>query len=106
MLQANYLMEAIVKDPDVEFSKWKLERKKGSLRFTARTSFPAILGVMVGRSIEPLFMSETAWGWIQTTDVLMSGFWSSIGAIPLSYAIWFWREKKYKHHVANLQKRT
>ncbi|MEZ8290559.1 hypothetical protein [Vibrio sp. 10N.237.312.B06] len=50
-------------------------------------------------------MSESVWGWAQTTDVLMSGFWGSIGAIPLSYAIWCWREKKYKHHVANFQQR-
>ncbi|ARP38519.1 hypothetical protein K08M4_17640 [Vibrio syngnathi] len=54
-------MEAIVKDPDIEFSKWKLERKKGSLRFTIRTSFPALLGVMVGRSIEP-FLCQKVFG--------------------------------------------
>ncbi|OLQ83764.1 hypothetical protein BIT28_25095 [Photobacterium proteolyticum] len=95
-----------MKDSDIEFSKWKLEREKGSLRFTARTAFSGVLGVMIGRSIDPLFISETAWGWMQTTDVLMSGFWASIGAIPVSYAMWCWREKKYKRHVARLQQRT
>nr|WP_217906471.1 hypothetical protein [Vibrio sp. JPW-9-11-11] len=95
-------MEEIVKDPDIELSKWKLERKKGSLRFTIRTSFPAIFGVMVGRSIEPLFISQVAWGWTQTADVLVSGFWGAIGAIPVSYGVWCWREQKYKRHAANL----
>ena len=89
-----------MKDPDIEFSKWKLERQKGSHSFIVRTSFPAVLGMMIGRSIEPLFLSEAAWGWAQTTDVLMSGVWGSIGAIPVSFLIWCWREEKYKRHIA------
>ncbi|MEJ2762960.1 hypothetical protein VV869_03160 [Photobacterium sp. MCCC 1A19761] len=95
-----------MKDPDVEFSKWKLERKKGSFSFAVRTSFPAILGVMIGRSIEPIFISEIALSWAQTTDILMSGFWALIGAFPFSFVIWWWREKKYKRHIARFKQHT
>ncbi|EGQ8513458.1 hypothetical protein P3594_07760 [Vibrio parahaemolyticus] len=95
-----------MKDPDIEFSSWKLERKKGILRFIARTSFPAILGVMVGRSIDPIFMSGIAWSWAQTTEILFSGFWGAVGAIPLSLVVWQWREKKYKRHMAQFEQHT
>ncbi|MDO6709023.1 hypothetical protein [Photobacterium sp. 1_MG-2023] len=92
-----------MKDSENEPSKWKLERQQGSLRFVVRTSFPAILGVMVGQSIEPAFISETVWGWAQTTDIFMSGFWGSIGAIPFSLLIWWWRERKYQYHIAKFE---
>ncbi|MDN3682038.1 hypothetical protein QWZ04_17155 [Vibrio tapetis subsp. quintayensis] len=92
-----------MKDPDTEFSEWKIERKKGIVRFVVRTSLPAILGIMIGRSIELIFISETAWSWTQTTDIFMSGFWASIGAIPLSFLIWWWRERKYKRHIAKFK---
>lgn len=92
-----------LKDPDIEFSEWKLERKKGRFSFVVRTSFPAIVGVMIGRSIDPIFISEAAWGWSQATAILMSGLWASVGAFPLSLVIWWWREKKYKRHIARFE---
>ncbi|MBW3697723.1 hypothetical protein EK599_18750 [Vibrio sp. T187] len=95
-----------MKDPDIELSKWKLERRKGSLSFVARTCSPAIFGVMVGRAIEPMFMSEEAWGWAQASDIFISGFWASLGAIPLSFVIWWWRERKYKRHIARFESHT
>ncbi len=100
------LMEEIMKDPDIEFSNWKLERKKGILRFVVLTSFPAILGVMIGRSIEPIFVSETAWSWVQTTEILLSGCWAAVGSIALSLVIWQWRERKYKRHIAQFKQHT
>ncbi|MFH4559131.1 hypothetical protein [Vibrio diabolicus] len=95
-----------MRDPDIEFSKWKQERKKGSVRFVISISLPGILGVMVGRSIHLLFFSEAAWDWIQTVDILISGFWAAVGAIPFSFVIWWWREKKYHRHIVSLKKRT
>ncbi|EAS66267.1 MULTISPECIES: hypothetical protein [Photobacterium] len=95
-----------MKDPDIEFSKWKFERKQGSFRFAVRTSLPAILGVMVGSSIEPIFISKIAWSWAQTTNILATGFWASVGAFPFSLVIWWWREKKYKRHIAKFEKHT
>lgn len=50
-----------MKDSDVELSKWKKEREKGRVWFVIHTSFPAILGVMIGRSIEPVLLSDEAW---------------------------------------------
>ncbi|WP_241907151.1 MULTISPECIES: hypothetical protein [Vibrio] len=49
-----------MKDPDSECSKWKLERKKGAPEFVIRAAFSAIFGVMIGRSIAPLSILETA----------------------------------------------
>ncbi|GIU03030.1 hypothetical protein [Shewanella algidipiscicola] len=95
-----------MKDPDDEFSKWKFEREKGCFRFAVCMSFPAILGVMIGQSIDPIFISEVAWSWVQTIDILISGFWASVGAFPLSFVIWWWREKKYKRHIAKFEKHT
>ncbi|MEH0740436.1 hypothetical protein H4F05_02835 [Vibrio cholerae] len=74
-----------MKDSDVELSKWKQEREKGRVWFVIHTSFPAILGVMIGRSIEPVLLSDEAWSWTQTTDILTSGLWASAGAIPVSF---------------------
>lgn len=50
-----------MKDSDVELSKWKQEREKGRVWFVIHTSFPGILGVMIGRSIEPVLLSDEAW---------------------------------------------
>ncbi|CAH1601931.1 conserved hypothetical protein [Vibrio jasicida] len=99
-------MGEMMKDPDDELSSWKFEREKGSFKFAVRTSVPAILGVMIGRSIDSIFISDTAWSWTQTTDLLASGCWASVGAFPLSFLIWWWREKKYKRHIAKFEKHT
>ncbi|EHV5548584.1 hypothetical protein K0W37_004576 [Vibrio parahaemolyticus] len=103
MCHGKYLTEEIVKDPDIEISKWKLEREQGSFRFAVRISFPVILGAMIFRTIEPMFNAEAVWGWEQVTDILMIGFWTSVGAIPFSFVIWWWRERKYKRHLARFE---
>ncbi|WP_318416306.1 hypothetical protein [Photobacterium leiognathi] len=91
-----------MKDPDIELSKWKQERKKGRFRFVVRTATPVIVGMMIWWSIEPMFISETAWGWAQTIDILSKGFGAVVGAITCS-CIW-WRERKYKCHIAKFDK--
>ncbi len=95
-----------MKDPDIELAKWKLERKKGRLKFVIGTSFPAIFGVLIGRSIEPIFISETAWGWEQTIDVLLHFAIGLVVVFPLSCVVWWWRERKYKRHIARFEPHT
>lgn len=98
------LKEKIMKDPDIELSKWKQERKNGRLRFVVRTATPVIVGMMIWWSIEPMFISETPWGWAQTIDILSKGFGAVVGAITCSCIWWWWRERKYKRHIAKFDK--
>ncbi|MGD8174157.1 hypothetical protein ACQEXU_21150 [Vibrio sp. TRT 21S02] len=92
-----------MKSLDKEFSKWELEREKGYIRFIIRISLPAIIGVMVGRCIALIFLFETVWGWDKVNEILISGFWAGVGAVPLSFIIWRSREKKYHAHIASLK---
>ncbi len=95
-----------MKDPDIELAKWKLERKKGMLSFVIRSSIPAIIGVIIGRSIEPLFFSEVAWSWAQANDLLINIAIGLVVVLPLSSLHWWWRERKYQQHIARFEHHT
>ncbi|CAH0535723.1 hypothetical protein VST7929_03197 [Vibrio stylophorae] len=95
-----------MKDPDIEIRKWKLEREKGCLLFVLQFSIPALIGIILAKAIEPLLSPDKTWGWLQTNDLLLSLFGGSVFVFPVSYAIWWWRERKYKRHMASIERRT
>ncbi len=92
-----------MKDPDIEISNWKLERKKGLLRFVIRTSFPVIIGLMLGRIIEPLFFSEAGWSWELTKDLLVNFVIGLVVVPPISSVHWWWCERKYQRHISRFE---